>query len=401
MVLPDLPVVERPAQTRYEVVLVEDDPGDALLAQELLVNYGTEFEVTWVRSLADAVAAIGPRTECVLLDLGLPDTTDLEGLEAILALASRPAVVVFTGFADRESGERAVALGAQDYLAKGAVNDETLARAVRYAIARRRVEESSKRLREAALIRAENARLERGLLPHPIVANAALSWATHYRAGDRRALLGGDFYDFVETADKTIRILVGDVSGHGPDEAALGVALRVGWRALVLAGQAPEPTLEALEFLLEAERAHDGVFATLCDLTLDSALGRAEIRLGGHPTPLVLRDGVVVEVDVDVRHTVLGAFGIDGWQASTVELGSDWALVVFTDGLIEGRANGSGSDRLGSAELARLATRAFAEADSLQSVAEALVHAAEEAHGGPLPDDVALILVSASPRWKQ
>ena len=85
-------------------------------------------------------------------------------------------------------------------------------------------------------------------------------------------MLGGDFFDVVETADGRIRAVIGDVMGHGPDEAALGVHLRVAWRALVLADVPDDHILTTLSRLLEAESG-GGIFVTVCDLTLDRDLG--------------------------------------------------------------------------------------------------------------------------------
>ena len=42
---------------------------------------------------------------------------------------------------------------------------------------------------------------------------------------DRRRRARRDFYDVVETPDGRVFVLLGDVAGHGPDEAALGVSL--------------------------------------------------------------------------------------------------------------------------------------------------------------------------------
>ena len=389
----------KPAQ----ILLVEDDAGDAYLVSEFLAHKSTEFTVTWVRSLAEALGAMTPAIDCVILDLGLPDTQGLGGLEAILEQDRRAAIVVLTGFDDRSSGERALVLGAQDYLSKGSVTEELLSRALRYAIARRRGEEAARQLRDAELFRAENARLERGLLPSPLVLNPAVSWATRYQPGGRRALLGGDFFDAVELGDGTIRAVIGDVCGHGPDEAALGVALRVAWRALVLAHQSPHTTLSALERVLEVERNDAPMavtFVTLCDIELEPSLRRANIRLAGHPCPLLYDGAKVEEVRAAHRSPPLGATkGASSWVPNLIELGNEWTILAFTDGLVEARV-GSGGERLDTDGLLRLSEKAFATADTLSQVADALVAGAEASNGAPLADDMALVLLSVSSRWR-
>ncbi|HEX3946697.1 MAG TPA: SpoIIE family protein phosphatase [Acidimicrobiales bacterium] len=384
------------------IVLVEDDAGDAVLVEELLRDHGDEFRLRWVRSLTEALGAIGPSTDCVLLDLGLPDAADLDALRTIVDMESGPAVVVLTGFDDRASGARALALGAQDYLSKDGVDEESLARSLRYAIARQQGEESVRRLREAERARSENARLERGLLPRPLIINDRLAWATRYEPGGRRALLGGDFFDAVELEDGRVRIVVGDVCGHGPDEAALGVALRVAWRTLVLAGQPAPEALAAMERLLEVERISDEVFVTLCDLEIEPGLGRVQVRLGGHPSPLLFDGTDVKEIPVETRSPLMGGLEKGRWAATPVELDGQWTLLAFTDGLIEGR-NGSdqGSGRLDVEGLVELAGRAFAEGNDLDSVADLLINAVEDANGAPLHDDVALVLLSTASRWQR
>jgi serine phosphatase RsbU (regulator of sigma subunit) len=230
--------------------------------------------------------------------------------------------------------------------------------------------------------------------------NQRLVWATRYEPGGRRALLGGDFFDAVETDDGTVRVVIGDVCGHGPTEAALGVALRVAGRALVLAGQPPEATLFALERILEVERASDEVFATLCDIEIEPRLEQAQLRVGGHPSPLLFDGATVREVPVEPRHPLLGWSRASDWASSPVELGAEWTLFVFTDGIIEGRS-GSGDERLGTDGLARLASSVLEDAASLNAVAEGLVTGAESANRGPLQDDVALLVLSTARRWHQ
>jgi serine phosphatase RsbU (regulator of sigma subunit) len=383
--------------TGGEILLVEDDAGDALLVEELLAEAGPGFATARATTVADAVTRVSARTSCILLDLGLPDSEGLEGLKRTLGAAGRIPVIVLTGRVDRDLGEAAVAEGAQDYLVKGTVTGDELVRAIRYAMERRRGQEAARRLAEAELMAAEKGRLERGLLPRPIISNPELAWATRYRPGGGRALLGGDFYDGIELADGTLRVVIGDVTGHGPDEAALGVALRVAWRALVLAEVPGERVLDGLQRVLGVERHSEDIFATVCDLTIPPGLDRAELRIGGHPAPLLVAGGRVAQIPHAARGPLLGLVEGAQWPANQVELGPEWALLLFTDGIVEGRT--VRGERLDVTGLVELATQALPTESSLGSLADRLIGGAEEAHGGPLPDDVALFVLGRDRGW--
>lgn len=358
----------------------------------------TGLDITWARSVREAAKLLSAQTVCVLLDMALPDTVMSDGLRQVLELAGPIPVVVLTGFADAALGAAAVAQGAQDYLVKGTVSGESLARAIRYAVERKRGEETARRLREADLMAAEKARLERGLLPQPVIANPLLRWETRYRPGGERALLGGDFFDAIELPDGTIRLIVGDVTGHGPDEAALGAALRVGWRALVIGGVPADEVLPRLDLLLRLERLTDDVFTTVCDLSIRPDLSGAGIRLGGHPSPLLIRDNTVEEVTPPSFGPLLGLLDDATWPSFSLELGPEWGLIVYTDGVIEGRTGDGG--RLDASGLTRIAIDALVDQLTLGQLADDLLAGAEAANNGPLADDVALFLLAAGPRWQ-
>ena len=223
---------------QVQVLLVEDDDGDALLVGELLREVGAAVVVRRARSLAQAKSLVSG-VACVLLDLGLPDSQGLNGLRQLLQLEPEAAIVMLTGQASEHLGEQAVRAGAQDYLVKGEVAGHMLNRVIRYAVERRRAEETQRALQMAQIHAQENARLERGLLPSPLLADSRLSVSARCLPGGKHMLLGGDFYDVVETSDGWVHALIGDVCGRGPAEAALGVCLRVAWRTLVLAGRRP------------------------------------------------------------------------------------------------------------------------------------------------------------------
>jgi FixJ family two-component response regulator len=183
-----------------QVLLVEDDDGDALLVEELLLEVGAPVVVRRARSLNQAKALLAG-SACVLLDLGLPDSQGLNGLRQLLEVEPEAAVVVLTGDTNEYLGEQAVRAGAQDYLVKGEVAGHMLHRVIRYAMERRRAEEAQRQLQAAQIHAQENARLERGLLPSPLLGDSRLRVSARCLAGGQHMLLGGDFYDVVEVAD--------------------------------------------------------------------------------------------------------------------------------------------------------------------------------------------------------
>jgi serine phosphatase RsbU (regulator of sigma subunit) len=394
-----LPVMGTAAPTEsLRVLLVEDDDGDAFLVQELLAEAVSPVELLRARTLAEAEAAVG-RVDCVLLDLGLPDASGLEGLRRLTAHADGVALLVLTGLADEQRGAEAVAAGAQDYLVKGQVDGQLLTRAIRYAIGRSRIEATERALHEQQLHAEENTRLERGLLPSPLIAGAGVMFAARYQAGGRRLLLGGDFYDAVRDPDGTLHVMIGDVSGHGPDEAALGVRLRIAWRALVLAARPADEILATLQQVLVHERHREHIFATVCALTISADRRTARIHLVGHPAPLLIGRTVRLLAEVGVIPP-LGVVTRTSWPSTEVELPPDWALLLHTDGLIDGRV-GLGPERLDGEGLVELVQRQVQDRPDWRATPEpfldTVIQQAERLNGGDLVDDVAVVLVGALP----
>jgi serine phosphatase RsbU (regulator of sigma subunit) len=379
------------------VLLVEDDAGDVLLVREALAAAAPELELREAGTLADALGQLPDGIACALVDLGLPDTAGLEAVEALHERAPAVAIVVLTGRDDEALGIDALVAGAQDYLVKGRVEPEVLARAIRYAIERRRAERSEQELREAQLQARENARLERGLLPTALIGDARLRVTADYRPGRRRALLGGDFYDAVELDDGTVHLMVGDVCGHGPDEAALGACLRAAWRALTLAGQPADDVLATLHRMLPHERHHDEAFATLCAVEIDPDRRRASIRSAGHQPPILIDRSGVAAVELAVGAPPLGIFDHDDWPAHHAQLEGPWSLLLYTDGLVEGRV-GDGPERFGEQRLVELVERHVATAAAWPAdpggLLGGLIAEVEQLNGEPLTDDLAVLLLS-------
>jgi serine phosphatase RsbU (regulator of sigma subunit) len=380
-----------PRPERLRILLVEDDEGDAFLVKELLTEADAPFDLTVASSLREATERLRG-IQCVLLDLGLPDAEGIDGLRKLLAIAGNAAVCVLTGRSDEHLGVAAVAEGAQDYLVKGQVDGVLLVRALRYAVERKRSDENARRLREVELRQAESARLERGLLPQPLMDTTRVAVHTFYRSGRALGLLGGDFFDVVQVGDDTLQVIVGDVCGHSVDEAALGVELRVAWRALVLAGVPDDQILTALEQVLMTERRAREIFATVASVTVDLAANRATVRLAGHPPPVLLAGGHAEPVTA--RTGIVLGVKPTPTPATDVEFsGDDWSLLMYTDGLIEGHS-GVGNERLDVPGLCALLDEPAAKSVPLAALPAWLVGRAEQGNGGPLPDDVAMLLIS-------
>ena len=288
--------------------------------------------MVWHPHVPDEAQVAEAAPDCVLVDLGLPGLEHLDALDRMLELVETVPVIVLTGLHERAAGLSAVARGAADFLVKGEPDPEVLARSIRYSVERAQAQAARAMWRETELLRAENLRLERGLLPRPLVSDPDVVWRARYRPGAGTSVLGGDFFDTVQCPDGTIRMIIGDVSGHGPDEAALGVCLRIAWRTLVLNGRPEEEVLPGLHAMLEAERSGEQ-FCTVCDVTISPDRRHIATRLAGHPSPMLVTDSARYLPD---GHRGL-PIGIDPWDWATasIEVTEPWALLLFTDGLIE------------------------------------------------------------------
>ncbi len=208
-------------------------------------------------------------------------------------------------------------------------------------------------------------------------------------------MLGGDFFDLVQTADGNLHVVVGDVCGHGPDEAAIGVSLRAAWRALALAGGQPDVVLHTLQRVFEHERHLPGLFATLCTLRIQPSQGSALIVRAGHPRP-VLIEGSSISGLSDPHGSAGIGIGDGQWLAERVQLPAAWTILLYTDGIIEGRI-GRGSERLGEEGLHRLIAEQIAQRptwrDQPSALLDELIASAERLNGDALSDDVAMLLV--------
>mgnify|MGYP003564623498 CR=1 FL=1 len=125
-----------------QILIVEDNPGDVRLIQEMLLeaNAGACEITVFDRLEAARLALEQGGYNVVLLDLTLPDSMGLETLSRLRPTVSSAAVIVLTGLNDEAAAIEALREGAQDYLVKDRMSPEVLWRSICYAIERKRVE---------------------------------------------------------------------------------------------------------------------------------------------------------------------------------------------------------------------------------------------------------------------
>ena len=224
--------------------------------------------------------------------------------------------------------------------------------------------------------------LQRALLPSELSAPPPVEVAARYLPAGPGLEVGGDWYDVVETEDGSLAVVVGDVAGRGIQAAAVMGRLRTALRAYILDGHGPGAAVERLDTLMDD--LEEPSMATLVHLALDPASGRTEYVIAGHPPPLLRDRGAEVRA---LEGRVVPPIGLGAsrrLEASRTTLRPGSTLLLYTDGLVERRADGIA----GGVTLLR---ETFATApDEVEACADAIVEAlAPDA----LDDDAALLIL--------
>ena len=141
-------------QSKIKALLVEDNPGDARLIREMLIesNGADGIDLQHYDRLSEAINYLGTSsTDVVLLDLSLPDSQGLNTLASLHIATKQLPVVILTGLDDEITATKAVHEGAQDYLVKGQFDGDLLVHSIRYAIERNRLRMELEKTRQQQL----------------------------------------------------------------------------------------------------------------------------------------------------------------------------------------------------------------------------------------------------------
>jgi PAS domain S-box-containing protein len=135
---------------KVEILLFEDNPGDAGLIEEMLEEFADfPYELKNTETLKEGLDYLKERPyDVILSDLGLPDS---DGIDTFLEIHSRNSqipIIILTAVNDEKTGIDAVKRGAQDYLVKGEVDGRLLKRSIQYSIERKKAEKEIKESEE-------------------------------------------------------------------------------------------------------------------------------------------------------------------------------------------------------------------------------------------------------------
>ncbi|SPF06384.1 SpoIIE family protein phosphatase [Streptomyces sp. MA5143a] len=230
--------------------------------------------------------------------------------------------------------------------------------------------------------------LQRALLPQRLPQVPGVRLATHYRASNRGAEIGGDWYDVLALPDGAVGLAIGDVMGHDVEAATVMGRLRSAQQSLALEGAGPAQVLAKLDAYLQSLDTER--FATCLYAVYDPHRQRLRYAAGGHLPPLLVTGEHTAYLEVDPALPLgLGSTPVDREVAFPPGTG----LLMYTDGLVENRAL-SLDDGLAALRRACGALPAAARTDPQQITERAL-----ELLGTPgrADDDTALLAATADP----
>lgn len=221
--------------------------------------------------------------------------------------------------------------------------------------------------------------LEASLLPRPLPAVPEWSVAAEYEPA---AEVGGDFYELWQAGEDWM-VLLGDVTGKGVDAAALtALALHTAWEASQ-ADTSPAYVLSRVDAALK----HRGSLAICTAVCVRLTGAQATIAAGGHPLPLLVRDGAVEPAGE--HGTLLGALRNARWPERTCVLQPGETLVAFTDGVTD--ALGDGGVRFGEGRLKEQLV--CVRAGSAESTCNAIADSVKAFQHGEQVDDIAIVVL--------
>ena len=351
---------------KIQVLLVDDNPVDAALVQQLLKNLAAELpvETRWVDDAAKALQEVQNRPyDLLLLDYQLPDATGLDVLSELrkFAQSQQPAVIMLTATGSEKIAVEAMKSGARDYLRKDELAAAPLTRALMSALSQKRMQDQLDRYLAQTQAELRMARqLQHAMLPRrfPTFPHTAGEGDTALRFHARYVSttdLGGDFYDVLPLSDTEAGVFICDVMGHGVRAALVTAMMRALVEELLPVARDPSQFLQGINHGLYAilKDAAEPLFATAFYLVADVARGQIRFANAGHPLPFHLRraDRTVEQLRFAANGSgpALGLFDNPPFTTAVSDCAPGDLIILVTDGLFE--VLGPNNDEFGEERL--------------------------------------------------
>jgi len=395
-----LPTANRSPANKVQVLLVEDDPGDAGLVKYALgQSRSPTFIVTHVVMLAAAIDAVANGTvfDVVLLDLSLPDSAGVATFSRLQAVAPHLPIVIMTGLDDPEFANHALEVGAQDYLVKSDDPERTVVRAIRYAITRMTAQIERDTLAQRVLAQQRmllkelaTARIMQfDLLPRPERLSQRFSdLALDVEAAfEPSSGIGGDLWGCMDCGDGRVAFYNFDFAGHG-----IGAALNV-FRLHALIADHWDPQQEPADFLADLGAALPallgrGQYATMFFGIVDTIQGELNWAAAGAPAPILVQDGRAEFLDS--RGVPLGLTKSPSYAGHRRAFPAGASLFLYSD-VFTDSATADG-EAFGEAGLLRLVEGQLAEGGAI--TVRCLLDQFYRHVPPPLPDDLTAVRIS-------
>jgi sigma-B regulation protein RsbU (phosphoserine phosphatase) len=389
---------------RLRVLLVEDDLVSARIMIRTLQRVPSpSFDVVHEGTLTEALRQLtsGERFDVAILDLNLPDSLGIQTLARLQEADPDLPIVVMTGDSDPAIAELALEVGAQDYLVKGESGENTVARAIRYAISRKHADLDRKAISDRlnASLAAENKRLDEetalaramqfGLLPNrerldQYRQSRGLAVDAFFEPSSE---IGGDLWGCTEADGLRTIFFMFDFSGHG-----VGAALNV-FRLHALLSQLgrqiidPAATLNRLNEMLVGLLPR-GQYATVFLGVVDTAAATLTWSAGGAPPP-ILFSAAGGHAMLDTKGKPLGISPRAHYSNRVASFPEGSCLFLYSDAMTESRV--AGGKMLGEERMASMVKR-FAAPGGIDI--EGLIARFYDTVKRPLDDDLTAISIA-------
>lgn len=393
-------------------LIIEDDPDDAALIERVLRRAGFDVHAARVESAETTFDALrSGRWDVVLADFTLPGFRGVEALGMLIELDLDIPFIIISGTIDAATALEAMRAGAADYVLKAEI--ERLPAVIERetdAAHTRRERRLAEAERDQALVdlkaandelkalALENSRLYAAehriaeTLQEAILALPrdvpSLDYFMRYISATEHARVGGDFYDLFQIDDRTVGVVVGDVSGKGLEAASLSAMVRNVIRSAALDRRTAAGVIAKTNLVVERFTESE-TFVTAFFGTIDTETGELRYVGAGHPPVMLRRADGTTEV-MPSSSPLIGAFSDADYTEAGLFLEAGDTLFLFTDGLTEARS--PEREFYGEERVVDVLTRIAGELGP-KSVVEAVFNDVTLFAGSRPTDDMALVAV--------